>query len=294
MGPVVVRFFQKNWFWPVLCMLAIVLWRILPVATDAVDRAAHVLFFLFPHVPVSNAMVTGWILSLATIFGVRKIVGRKPTVVPTRGQALVEIFVEKMQALFEPIVGQRTLPHVLPLLLVLFSFILLQNWCGLLPGIGSIGLRNADGQWHHLLRPTNADLNATLGLALAATVGWAYTVLRHAGPRVFLHDTFGNRADRDELPFPLYLAMGIVFIGVGLVDLVSMLFRVVSLSFRLYGNVFGGESLIARMLALFGYLVPVPFYFLELLIGLIQALVFTLLTAVYVGLLTNQHGGGDR
>jgi F-type H+-transporting ATPase subunit a len=277
-----------------LAVLALVLWHLLPVATDAVDRSAHVLFTLPLHIPVTNAMVTNWVLSLAVIIAVRRIVGRHPTPVPSRGQALLELFVEKLRALFEPIVGQSALPHVLPLLLTFFLYILIQNWSGLLPGVGAFGLLDATGQLHYFFRPTNADLNATLGLALAATAGWGYIVLRHAGLKVFLHDTFGNRANRGELPFPLYLLMGLVFIGVGLVDLVSMLFRVVSLSFRLYGNTFGGESLISRMLGLFGYLVPIPFYFLELLIGLIQALVFTLLTAVYVGLLTNQHGGEVR
>ncbi|MDR1456950.1 MAG: F0F1 ATP synthase subunit A [Puniceicoccales bacterium] len=257
-----------------------------PVITGHVSKGAYELFRVAKRIPVTNAMITNWILAIIIILGVRFAIGKKPRVVPGRGQAVVEMIMEKLQDLFEPIVGKRVMPHVFPLLLTFFVYILVQNLSGLFPGVGAFGLRSGD-HFYYFFRPTNADLNATLGLALVSFFGWFYFVLRYAGPKEFFHDTFGNKADRKELPGLIYLSLGLVFIGVGLVDVVSMLFRVVSLSFRLYGNVFGGENLITEMLGLMGYLFPVPFYLLEVLIGLIQAVVFTMLTAVYIGLLTN-------
>jgi F-type H+-transporting ATPase subunit a len=280
----------RLWKWAAVIFGAILLSFVLPVKTAAVSRQAYDLFHVLGRLPVTNAMVTNWVLALVLIFSVRRILGKEPSIIPTRGQAAVEILWEKMHALFEPIVGARALPHVFPFLLTLFIYILVENWSGLLPGVGAFGMVDGAGHLRYFFRPSNADLNATLGLAIASTAAWAYFVLRYAGPRAFLQDTFGNKADRREVPLPLYLILGVVFLGVGVVDLISMLFRIVSLSFRLYGNIFGGENLIMRMLGLFGYLVPVPFYFLEMLIGVIQALVFTLLTAVYIGLLTNHHG----
>jgi F-type H+-transporting ATPase subunit a len=83
--------------------------------------------------------------------------------------------------------------------------------------------------------------------------------------------------------------MSLIFILVGVIEIISIVFRNVSLPFRLFGNVFGGENLLFQMSAIFKWGLPVPFYFLEILIGFVQALVFTLLVAVYIGLICN-HG----
>ncbi|MFW6354577.1 MAG: F0F1 ATP synthase subunit A, partial [Verrucomicrobiota bacterium] len=124
---------------------------------------------------------------------------------------------------------------------------------------------------------------------IAALFGWGYFVLRYAGFKTLIFDLFGNKADKEDVGVGMYVLLFPIFIGVGFIEVVSILFRPVSLSFRLYGNVFGGENLLANMTGLAPYVVPVPFYFLETLIGLVQALVFTLLTAVYIGLICN-HG----
>jgi F-type H+-transporting ATPase subunit a len=271
--------------------VAFILYRLFPVETGQVNRGAYELFCIASRIPVSNAMVTNWAIALCIIIFIRWMIGKRPKIVPTRSQAAVEMLVEKLEDTFRPIVGKSTLPHIFPLLLTLFVYIFIQNISGLFPGVGAFGMMQ-NGHFYYFFRPTNADLNATLGLALVSFFAWLYIVLRHAGPRAFFYDTFGNKADRKELPFAIYFGLGVIFIGVGCVDIISMLFRVVSLSFRLYGNVFGGENLITKMLGLFAYVVPVPFYFLEILIGFIQAFVFTLLTAVYVGLLTNHESEG--
>ena len=102
-----------------------------------------------------------------------------------------------------------------------------------------------------------------------------------------IKDLFGNKASKDELPLPMYLMLSVIFLGVGVIEIVSIAFRPISLSFRLFGNVYGGESLLANMQGLFAWVMPVPFYILETLVGLIQGLVFMLLVAVYIGLICN-------
>lgn len=251
-------------------------------ASGGVDPSASKLFEVF-GLPVTNSMATGWVISLFILLGLRLMV-RKPQMVPSRGQAIVESVLVGLRGVFEPIVGKRALGGALPLLLCLFIFILLQNWAGLLPGVGSVGLMH-EGHLLPFVRPGTADLNATLALAAVAMIGWLVLILRYAGPKLILYDIFGNKADKREMPVVIYYFLFLIFFFVGLIEVASICFRPVSLSFRLFGNVFGGENLLHETFF------AVPFYFLELLIGFVQAFVFTLLTSVYIGLICNHDAG---
>ena len=258
--------------------------------SDGVSPKAYELTS-FLGMPITNAMVTSWVISLAIILVVKVLVG-KPQLVPSRGQGLVESFVGGIRDLIEPIVGKHMVKHTIWLLCGLFMFILIHNWSGLLPGVGAFGFYTEDG-FKYWQRPGNADMNMTLGLAIVVQIAWTYYVLRYAGIKALLYDWFGNKADPKEMPIAIYFMLFPIFIGVGVIEVVSWGFRTVSLSFRLFGNVFGGENLLTNMTSLVSFIVPVPFYFLEVLIGMVQALVFTLLTAVYIGLICN-HEGGDH
>lgn len=239
--------------------------------------------------PVTNSMAMSWVISLIIILIVRVMVG-KPKLIPSAGQAVIENLLSGIREIMEPIVGKPLIGKVFPLLIALFTFILIQNWSGLLPGVGAFGFYDDHGHLKYWMRPGNADLNMTIGLAIvAAVVSWTYFVFRYAGVKVLLFDLFGNKADPKEVPKAIYILLFPIFFAVGIIEVVSILFRPVSLSFRLFGNVFGGENLLTNMTELASWIVPVPFYFLELLIGGVQALVFTLLTAVYIGLICN-HG----
>ena len=243
--------------------------------------------------PITNSMIMSWVISLAIIMTIRLMV-KRPQLIPGAGQAFVEDLLGGIRGTMEPIVGKALISKVFPLLIGLFVFILIQNWSGLLPGVGAFGFRDESGQIKYWMRPGNADLNMTIALALVCSVGgWTYFVLRYAGVKTLLYDLFGNKADPNEIPKVIYLFLFPVFFFVGLIEIVSILFRPVSLSFRLFGNVFGGENLLVNMTELASWIVPVPFYFLELLIGAVQALVFTLLTAVYIGLICN-HGDDEE
>lgn len=237
---------------------------------------------------ITNAMVTSWVISIALIVAVRAAVGT-PTIIPGKGQAVVENLVMGLRDTVEPIVGKRMIGPTFPLLIGLFTFILIHNWSGLLPGVGTFGFYGEDGTLKYWMRPGNADLNMTLALAIVHFVAWLYFVLRYAGFKTLALDLFGNKADPKEVPGGIYIVLFGVFAVVGVIEVVSIIFRPVSLSFRLFGNVFGGENLLTSMTGLVPWIVPVPFYFLEVLIGFVQALVFTLLVAVYIGLICN-HG----
>ena len=241
---------------------------------------------------ITNSMVTGWTVSALLVAFVLWLVG-KPKVLPSKGQAVVESLIEGLRGLFEPIVGKQAFPMSFPLLVTFFIFILFHNWMGLFPGVGTMGWGQGEHWWslEHidtpLIRPFNSDFNGTIALALVSFGGWAIIIFRIAGPKLILWDLFGNKAEKSETPGWLYPILSIVFLLVGFIEVFSILIRPFTLSVRLFGNIFGGENLLHGTGFFF------VFYFMELLVGLIQALVFTLLTAVYIGLICNHGDGHD-
>ncbi len=290
-GSYVFVFGMSRLFLPVIGLL--ILTASPALAAEGISQHAYKLLepnWLF-GLPITNAMVTGWVISLALILLVRWMV-KKPTLIPGTGQAVIETLVGGMRDLLTPIVGKAAMVGVFPFLLALFSFIMIHNWSGLLPGVGSFGYYNEEGSLRYWVRPANADLNMTLGLAVVAMIAWFYYCIRYAGVGMFAYELFGNKADRSETPFVIYLLLIPIFFSVGIIEMVSIAFRPLSLSFRLYGNVFGGENLLARVSDLFAYILPVPFYFFELMVGVVQAFIFTLLVAIYIGLVCN-HGDDE-
>jgi F-type H+-transporting ATPase subunit a len=242
-------------------------------------------------------MVTSWVVSLFIIFLVKALVG-KTSLIPTKGQLIAETIIESIRSVLQPIVGRKVFIPSFWLLSGLFIFILVQNWSGLLPGVGTIG----DGYWKDgrfvvikpAIRPGNADLNMTLALALVANICWVYFIVKYAGLKAIIKDWFGNKADKTQTHFLVFGLLSILFIAVGFIEVLSVLFRPVSLTFRLFGNVYGGESLLHSMFGLGNSTLTmaasaIPFYFMEVLIGLVQALVFMLLVSVYIGLICNHE-----
>jgi F-type H+-transporting ATPase subunit a len=235
---------------------------------------------------ITNSMVTGWAVS-ALIIALVILVLRNPQVMPSKRQSVFESLLEALRDLFEPIVGKKAFPVTFPLLVTFFVFILMQNWMGLLPGVGTIGWGHmVDGRFHVItpwIRPLTADFNSTIALALVSFGAYLIIIFKYAGPKLILWDLFGNKADKAETPVWLYPFLSLVFLIVGCIEVFSIGIRPFTLSVRLFGNVFGGENLLHGTHFLF------IFYFMELLVGLIQATVFTLLSAVYIGLICN-HG----
>jgi F-type H+-transporting ATPase subunit a len=212
--------------------------------------------------------------------------------VPRGAQNLLEWLIEGLYGFLEGIIGAHLVKRTFWFFATIFIFILSANWVGLIPGVGTIGWGHRSEQGFQIdepfLRGANADLNMTLAMALVFFACWIVWALREVGPVGFLKELF---APKGEATGALRLLMVVVFFGVGCLEIISILFRPVSLSFRLYGNIFAGENMLEAMSRLvpgLGWLLPVPFYFMELLVGLVQALVFMLLTAVFT-LLICQH-----
>ena len=257
----------------------------LHAAEGGVSPSPYKLTELF-GLPLTNAMVTTWVISIFLIIAVRLWVGT-PKLIPNKGQAVLETLIGGLRELLEPILGKKAFPLAFPLLIGLFLYIVVHNWSGLFPGVGVFGFYDDHGHMKYWMRPANSDLNSTLGMALVAMGAWLFISLKISGPKFFLWELFGNKADKKETPKAVYLLLIPIFFAVGLIEVVSIAFRPVSLSFRLYGNVFGGENLLTSMTGIAPYIVPSIFYFYEVLVGVVQALIFTLLVAIYIGLMTN-------
>jgi F-type H+-transporting ATPase subunit a len=272
--------------------------RAFAAESKGVSSSAEALFQVGP-LPVTNSMVTSWLVALVLIIAIRLAI-KRPTLIPSRAQAVVENLVQGIFDLIAPIVGSKVAKPAFPLLIALFTFILIQNWSGLFPGVGTIYMvDHKSGEWMELIRPGNADMNGTLALAAVAFVAWFYLIMRYAGPAFVLKDIFGNKADKKETPAIIYYPLFLIFFGAGLIEIISIGFRPISLSFRLFGNIYGGENLMHAMSGMQKWGLPAPFYFLELLIGFVQAFVFTLLVSVYIGLICNHgddhdHGHADH
>ena len=258
-------------------------------AADGVSPSPYKLTEIF-GLPVTNSILTTWAISILLILVIRFSVGT-PKLVPGKGQAVIENLVGGLRDLLLPIVGKKAFSMAFPLLVGLFLFIVIHNWSGLIPGVGVFGhVHEAIGKPDKLIywmRPASADLNATFGMALVAMIAWLFISLKVAGPKFFVWELFGNKADKKETPKAIYILLAPIFLMVGVIEIVSIAFRPVSLSFRLFGNVFGGENLLTSMTGMKPYLVPIPFYLYEVLVGVVQALIFTLLVAIYIGLMTN-------
>ena len=259
-------------------------------SSEGVSQSATDLFTLGGF-PISNSILTTWIIAALIIIGVRLAVGT-PKLIPGKGQGVVEGMAQGLRDALEPIVGKKMIGKTFPLLCGFFVFILLMNWSGLLPGVGTIKYHTAQG-WQDAIRPANSDLNTTFALSVLSFVAWTYFVLRYAGIKVLFFDLFGNKADKKEVGMLMWVLLIPIFFAVGGIEVVSIAFRLISLSFRLFGNVFGGENLIHALGGIAPYVVPAVAGLLEVLVGVIQAFVFTLLSAVYIGLICNHEGGHD-
>ncbi len=246
---------------------------------------------------ISNSMVVTWIVAAFLIIFAR-VAMKNVKAVPDGAQNFWEWLVESLHDFLEGIIGRDLVKKTFWFFATVFIFILFANWAGLIPGVGTIGwgTPDAEGKLHHistpLLRGVNADLNMTMAMAIIFFACWIVWALQVNGPGGFVLHIFGPKGDTTGA---LKILMIGIFIIVGLLEVVTILFRPVTLSFRLYGNVFAGENMLESMANLvpsLAWLIPIPFYFLELLVGLVQALVFMLLTAVFTLLICSHDEEG--
>ena len=262
----------------------------------SLPQAAVPLFRVGP-LPITNSMVVTWAVALGLILFARRAT-RQIRPVPDGAQNFWEWMIESLHGLLEGILGAELVKKTFWFFATIFILILFTNWFGLIPGVGTIGWGHAGSQGfvvtEPLLRGGNADLNMTSAMAMAFFAMWLIWALQANGLKGFLLHLFGPKGDSTGFLRALLI---VVFLLVGFLEVISIAFRPVSLSFRLYGNIFAGENMLESMMVLvpwLGWLLPIPFYFLELLVGLVQALVFMLLTAVFTMMIClhdEEHAG---
>jgi F-type H+-transporting ATPase subunit a len=244
---------------------------------------------------ITNSMLVTWIVAVGIII-FAQIATRRIRRVPTGAQNFWEWLVESLYSFLEGIIGRELVSKTFWFFATIFIFILFVNWFGLIPGVGTVGWGHYDpnGAFHvdrPLLRGGNADLNMTTAMAVIFFILWLIWALQANGIGGFLKHLFAPKGETHGF---IKIMMIVIFFMVGWLEIVSILFRPVSLSFRLFGNIYAGESILEAMSTMVPYLswlLPIPFYFMELLVGVVQALVFMLLTAVFTMLIA-QHDEG--
>jgi F-type H+-transporting ATPase subunit a len=300
---------RRFYFFPLLLIAALLVWGGLATPAFAAEEAHgaaaeehHVplkpeILFEVGQFAVTNSMLVTWIVAIAIIIFAQSAT-RNIKAVPAGKQNFVEWLVEGIYNFLESIIGSDLVKRTFWFFATLFIFILFVNWFGLIPGVGTIGWGHhlANGEFHldrPLLRGGNADLNMTSAMAIIFFILWLFWAVQSQGVGGVLLHIFGPKGDSKGIM--KVMMIGIFFI-VGLLEIVSILFRPISLSFRLYGNVYAGETILESMSTMvpsLSWLIPIPFYFMELLVGLVQAMVFMLLTAVFT-LLIAQHEPGHE
>lgn len=225
--------------------------------------------------PVTNSLLATWIvMGILVLLSLKAT--RRMTLIPGSAQSIAELVVGSLYDFFSSVLGPK-IKQFFPLIASFFIFIICSNWFGLLPGVGTIGFPE-HGKFVPLLRGGTADLNTTLALAIISIVAIQY----------FGFKTLGFHYSSRFLNFsnPIYFFLGFL-------EIISEVSKVISFAFRLFGNIFAGEVLLSVMAFLMPFIIPLPFLALELFVGFIQALVFSMLTAVFIQVAIS-HGEGEQ
>ncbi|MEK7131295.1 MAG: F0F1 ATP synthase subunit A [Patescibacteria group bacterium] len=246
--------------------------------------------FHIGKLPITNTIINTW-LAIAIFFILGLVLRKRIHLKPSKIQNFAEFFLEKLLGYFDRVTGDRKKTmQFLPIVGSVFFFILLSNWLGLLPGTGSIKIGH-----NMLLRPANTDLNLTLAMALVAVISSHVFGLITVGVFTHLNKFIQIGAFLKSLTKgPVAIFTAVIELAVGVIEIVSEMAKVLSLSLRLFGNIFAGEVLISVLSSLVAVIVPAPFMLFELLVGLIQAAVFTILTLVYLTVMTAQPHGHEE
>ena len=235
--------------------------------------AAETLFHI-GQFPITNTILDTLLVDGLILWGVYSL--KKLKKVPGMFQNIIELSMETFYTLTES-VSPNNVTRIFPWIMSFFVFILLLNWSGLIPGFGTIGffeIVNGKKELIPLLRAATSDINTTLALALISAVATHVMALQVVGLRDYLSRYFSFN--------PIYLF-------VGFLELVGEFTKIISLSFRLFGNVFAGEVVLSTISGILAVLAPLPFLGLEVIVGLVQALVFAMLTMTFMAILSTSH-----
>ncbi len=255
----------------------------------------------FKNFTITNSLINSW-LTVIVVFFLALAIRLKIKKVPGKLQHVFEIFIGGALDLLDQVTNNRNITNrIFPFVFSVFVFILLNNWLGIMPFIGSVGftaLHDGHLTFIPLFRGGTADLNTTLALAGMSVIGANVFGVISLG----LWKTFNKYVRIGALgeiftkfkKDPSIIVVAPISFFVGLIEFIGELAKIASLSFRLFGNIFAGEVLLSSMAAIFAFVLPTPFLFLEVFVGLIQALIFSLLSAVYFTIAAEDHDSHDE
>ena len=272
----------------------------IPVAHQESTQESAPLFaepiFHLGSFPITNSLVMSWItVAILVTFFIKA--GRKAKKVPKGVQNIFEMILDEAIKLADSITGNRKkTERFLPIVFSLFLFVLVNNWIGLFPGVGTIGFNEVEAghiTFVPFLRGGSADLNMTLAISLFAVLMSHIFGIIAVGVWHYFNKFVNFKAafeiTKKARKEPTLLMINPIKIFVGLIEIVGEIAKVVSLSLRLFGNIFAGEVLLGSMMALFAYFLPLPFMFLEIIVGIVQAMVFAILTLAFMSIAEMSH-----
>lgn len=258
------------------------------------ELPAEVVFHLFGF-PVPNSLIASWI-TIIVVVGFSFAVTRRLKLIPTRLQTLLEFALEALLNFCQGIAGKRNGRLFFPIVATIFLFVIFNAWLSLLPGFGSIFIHTEEGEVH-LLRGANTDINTPLALAVMSFIFVLFFGLKMLGlgylKQFFNVGQFFNglgHLTRGKIGAGLNgIFMGIINVFISLIELLSLFIRIISFTFRLFGNMTAGEILLLMATFLIPFLFALPFYGLELLVGFVQALIFAGLTLIFLTVAVTSH-----
>ncbi|MEX0616670.1 MAG: F0F1 ATP synthase subunit A [Candidatus Woykebacteria bacterium] len=232
--------------------------------------------FTVGNFPITNTLITTW-LTMVVVVTLAFIATRKVSLVPSLAQSIAEVVIDTIYNLTLSLADEKRAKKFLPFVATFFIYIIVANYLGLLPGFSTVGFFEHHGEEKTLiplLRSINSDLNVTLALALISVSITHYYSISTLGIFKYL----GR-----------YISLNPVNLFVGLLEIVAEFTKILSLSFRLFGNVFAGEALLLTISSMAAFILPLPFMFLEIIVGFVQAAIFMMLTLVFMVILTDKQ-----
>jgi len=272
----------------------------LSVPRPELHLPAETVFHIFGF-PITNSVVAAW-LTVIILVGFSFAVTRRLKIIPSRVQAFLEFALEWLLNFCQRVAGERNGRRFFPVVATIFLFVIINAWLSLLPGFGSILIINPEGETVHLLRAANTDINMPLALAIMSFLFVSYFGLRSLGVSYlgkFINVRQFARGLRQLFSGKIVAGFSGVFTGVinmfiGFVEALSQFIRIISFTFRLFGNMTAGEILLLMATFLVPFLFALPFYGLEILIGFVQALIFGGLTLIFLTVAVTSHEEGNH
>jgi len=245
--------------------------------------------FHTPMLTITNTLIASW-LTIIVLIGFVYACTRKMKLIPGRLQSLAEVIVETLLNFVKSVAGEKNASILFPVVATIFLYVLTNAYLALLPFFGTIGITEHDGTFIPLFRAANTDINLPLSIAIVSFTCVEFWGLRSLGFFRYLNTFFNFGQLRDGFislfkgkirPAISGIMFGFINLFIGMLEILSHFIRIISFTFRLFGNMTAGEILLLVVTFLVPLVASIPFYGLELLVGVLQALIFAGLTLVF-------------